>query len=698
MSALSVGLWTVLVATAAPAPAVTAADVAGRYRGAIETPGTPLAIDLAFEQKNGVLNGTIDITAQNIRGMALGAVKLTGDVLSFTLPGIPGDPTFTGTVLKTELRGNFTQGGQTLAWSVKRLRPADAVEPHLKDWDALVAAAIKDFNVAGVGMAVVKDGEVVLARGYGLRDVEKKLPVTGKTLFAIGSCTKAFTTATMARLSEEGRLDWDAPVQRYLPGFTLKDEYAASHLTPRDMVSHVSGLPRHDLSWYNNLTLTREEVVKRLAFLPPNKSFRQEWQYNNLMFMAAGHLVEKISGKSWEANVKERLFTPLGMTRSNFSVKDMAKDADHAEPYNERKDVLQKVPFRDITTAGPAGSINSSAEEMGRWVAMLLNGGTFNKTKVLSTTSVTDLFTPRAIIQSPPEDATVPLSAYASGWGVDAYRGHRRVHHSGGIDGFVTLVTLFPDDNLGVVVFINTIGSGSGLTNVLTKTLADRVLGLPQRDWMKEALEKRTRSKALEKESKANKAGARITGTNPSRAVEGFAGRYGNPGYGEVDITFKDGTLTAVYNGIRMPLEHWHYDVFRAAEQKEEPEFEGMLFTFRTSSAGDVDAVEVPMEPLTAPISFARGADPRLQDAAFLARLAGPYELMGKTLTVEVRGKTLFLVGSTGAATELVAQQGLSFQLKGISMVRLTFVLGQSGPASEIKISDPDGMVAAKRK
>lgn len=677
--------------------ALTPGDLAGRYKGAITLPGAPLDIAVKLETTGGALRGFIDIPAQKVSGMALTEVALANDTLTFAMPGIPGNPRFEGKATKDGVEGTFTQGTGSFPFVLRRANPRDDMAPHLADWDAFVNGALKAWSVPGVAMAVVKDGEVVLAQGWGLRDVEKNLPVTPRTLFAIGSSSKAFTTAVMASLADEGRMDWDTPVQTYLPAFRLQDEYASTHITPRDLVTHLSGMPRHDNVWYNNLTLTRDEAVARLAYLPPNKSFRQQWQYNNLMFMAAGSVVEHISGKSWEANVRERLFSPLRMVRSNFSVKDSQKDPDHAEPYQEKKDVLLHRPFRDITTAGPAGSINSSAEEMARWVLLHLQGGTVDGTRILSAGALSELHTPRAVMPAPSDEPAVPLMTYAPGWMVDVYRGHRRIHHGGNIDGFSAQVQFFPDAGLGLVVLANK-NAVNRFIGVLANTLSDRTLGLPTRDWNKEGLERRERGKALEKESDSNKAALRVTGTVPSHKVADYAGRYVHKGYGTLDVLHKDGQLTAVFNGIRMPLEHWNYDVFRSAEQKEEPDFEGLRFTFSTSSTGELDGVSVPLEPTLPDIRFERAADPRLEDPAFLKLLAGDYELAGKPVKVDVRGKTLTLAGPGSPPTDLVPSRGLAFTVKGFSILRVDFVLGADGRASELRISDPDGSVTARRK
>ncbi len=236
-------------------------------------------------------------------------------------------------------------------------------EKALAGFDKFVADAIEAWEVPGLAMAVVVDGEIVLAQGFGWRDVDNKLPVTSQTLFAIGSCGKAFTSLVIGTLVDQGQVDWDTPVKDYIPGFRLYDPTASELLTPRDMLTHRCGLPRHDRLWLNNGS-SREEIVNRLAFLEPNETLRAKFQYNNLMYVLAGCLIERLTDGTWEEAVHQRIFQPLGMKRSNFSVLDSQNDADFALPYTEKDNGIQPTSFRDLGLIGPAGGINSSVEDM----------------------------------------------------------------------------------------------------------------------------------------------------------------------------------------------------------------------------------------------------------------------------------------------------------------------------------------------
>src|SRR6266567_9325703 len=220
-------------------------------------------------------------------------------------------------------------------------------KPGLDGIDAFADQALKDWKCVGFAIAVIQDGKVILSKGYGLRDLKHNQPVTPKTLFAIGSSTKSFTVTSLGVLADQGKLDWDKPLHEYLPDFRLMDQFATERMTPRDLVTHRSGLPRHDLVWYNS-PFSRKELFERLRFLEPSKDFRTTFQYQNLMFMTAGYLAARLSDMSWESYVHKVVFDPLGMATSNFSVTDSQKSSDYSLPYTVTKEEIAEIPFRNI--------------------------------------------------------------------------------------------------------------------------------------------------------------------------------------------------------------------------------------------------------------------------------------------------------------------------------------------------------------
>ena len=565
-------------------------------------------------------------------------------------------------------------------------RSVAAAKEPLGGFDSFVNQALPAWEVPGLAIAVVKNGQVILAKGFGFRDVEKKLPVTPKTLFAIGSCSKAFTTFLMGTLVDQGKLDWDKPVRTYLPEFRLHDRVASELITPRDLVTHRSGLPRHDLLWYN-ASLTRKQIVDRLPYLEPSETFRSKFQYNNLMYLTAGYLVERLTGQSWEDAVRARIFTPLGMTGSNFSVSDSQKAPDFARPYADRDDKVVAIPFRDISTIGPAGSINSNVADMARWLIVHTHKGKIDGKQIVSAAVLADIQTPHMTTGVPGERKEIAPAGYALGWDVDDYRGHRRVHHGGAIDGFIAATTLFPDDDIGMIVLANK--GGTALPEMVTRHAADKLLGLPSIDWAGEALGKRAKNKAAAKEAKTKKDTLRRPGTTHAHNLEEYAGEYEHPGYGIVKIELRDGKLNFAYNNIEAPLEHWHFEVWSALKNPKDPALEDQKVQFLGNVKGDVDSLAVSFEPGLKPIVFARRPDGRLSDPEYLKRFTGEYELAGRTMRVSLKGNALMLDSQGSGPREHSCRTGMiGFTVKGQAGTAMRFVSEQDQPASELAPRD----------
>jgi CubicO group peptidase (beta-lactamase class C family) len=675
-----------------------APTIEGHWQGAVEIPGSKLGIYVDFTAKDGGWSGDISIPAQNAKDLPLQDVKLDGAKVSFAIAGIPGDPKFSGTIAEDgkAIAGDFTQGGQTFPFQLQSApAPSDAAQQALEGYDELVEQALREFEVPGAAVAVVVDGKVVLSKGYGLRDLDKKTQVTSKTLFAIGSATKAFTTFVMGQLVDEGELDWDKPVTGFLPGFRLQDRTATELITPRDLVTHRSGLPRHDLLWYN-AKLSRREMVERLPYLEPNQTLRAKFQYNNAMFLTAGYLVEHITGKSWEDNVRQRVFEPLGMERSNFSVLDSQKSDDFAQPHSERKDKLQTIPFRVITNVGPAGSINSCVEDMARWLLLHLGSGKFGETSLIQPATLADMHSPQMPTGDSVERPEISQASYGLGWFVDTYRGHKRLHHGGGIDGFITMVTLLPQDGIGVVAFINR--DGVNLPELLVRHALDRLLKLEPIDWKGEALARRTKGKEAQKEAKSKKESARKRGTKPAHKLEEYAGRYEHPGYGTLLVEQRDGRLEMTYNEIVSPLEHWHYEAFNVAEGAKDPVFENLKLLFQTDVKGNVAALAVPFEPQVEDIVFQRRPDDRLSDPEYLGRFTGDYELAGDVFTVGLSGNVLTLNIPGQPQYHLVPGLGGEFTVKEYSIVSLSFQTDDKGNVTALQLNQPEGVYTARCK
>jgi CubicO group peptidase (beta-lactamase class C family) len=671
----------------------------GHWEGAIKLPTGALNFSVDFTvAADGKFAATITIPQQNARDLPLANVGFDNGEVTFALPNIPGDPKFRGK-LSTDgqkIEGTFSQGGANFPCDLERKAdPVAAAKESLAGFDDVVTGAMKKFEVPGMAIAIVKNKEVIYAKGFGLRDVEKQLPVTPDTLFAIGSSSKAFTTFVLGTLVDEGRIEWDKPARNYIPWFKLFDPSMTERLSVRDLVTHRSGLPRHDLVWYNNFDASRESLVRKLAYLEPSADLREKWQYNNLMYLTAGYLTEVITGKSWEDAVRDRALNPLGMKRTNFSVNDSQKDGDFAQPYGKRGDKIQRLPFRPITNIGPAGSINSSVNEMARWVIVHLNGGKYGDKKIAEAATVDDMHRPYMTTGASSEFPEIVGGEYALGWFVDTYRGHRRVQHGGNIDGFSANVVLFPKDGVGMVVLTNL--NGTPLRDMITQVAADRLFKLSHVDWITQTAGRLAMLEQAGKEGEKKKEITRAQGTQMSHQLGDYAGDYEHPGYGVLKVELREGKLEATFNNIATPLEHWHYDTFNGGRAKD-PVFNNMKYTFQTDVNGYVAKVSAQFESSVKEIVFAKKPDARLFDPAYLSRYAGAYDLMGQTINVSLKGAALVAVIGGQPPVDLVPTLGGDFSLKQVQVVSLHFIMDDKGNAASFELRQPGTVLTAKRK
>lgn len=681
-----------------PALAVAPEVIKGEWQGEIAVPGSPLAITVALSQDaQGKWHGTVDIPAQKAFKLLLEAITVKDDAVGFTIAGIPGKPTFSGKLdAKGELKGSFTQSGQEMTFKLHKPTPTTVpVGDPLKTLEPLFERELKNWQVPGMAIAIVQNGQVIFSKGFGVRDLDQKQPVTPDTLFAIGSTTKAFTALLLGQLVEEGKLEWNKPLKHYLPDFVLKDPMATNLMTARDLLNHISGLPRHDLMWYGS-AFTRQELYERLRYLEPSASFRETFQYQNLMFMTAGLLAEKITGQKWEELVQQRILTPLGMTQSNFSVAAMQQSPSFAWPYKRQQQQVQKMAFRNINAIGPAGSINASITDMAKWVQFHLGAGEIKGKKLISLSGLRALHTPQVVASGLGSFPEIPYSLYSNGWVITPYRGRTVVEHGGNIDGFSAQVGLIPDLNVGVVILTNQ--NASVVPQVLAYAVYDAFMQLPPVDW---STRFKSKIEALEKSPKtANQAEElRAKGTKPTHLLADYAGQYSHPGYGTVKITLPKDDLALSFNEQEGKLEHWHYDVFRLQAKDGNPFT--VLMQFHYNNEGDIDSLTIPMEMATDPILFKRLPDPQLTSVPFLKTLTGTYQLtepavvpvtvslVGETLQIEVKGQPAYvLVPKPGKNT---------FKFRDLPGFQIRFVV-EGNQVKRLLFLQPNGIFAAIKK
>lgn len=582
-----------------------------------------------------------------------------------------------------------------LAVTCSALAQPKDLDKKLKGFDPFVAKVMNDWKVPGMAVAIVYKDKVVYAKGYGYRDVENKLPATAETLFAIGSCTKAFTAATVCLLQEDDKIELDKPVRTYLPTLTLADEYVSANITPRDLLCHRSGLPRHDFMWYGS-SFSRKQLFDGLRHLEFNKPFRSTFQYQNLMFMTAGYLVEEMSGKTWEGFTRERILDPLAMKATNFSVAEMASANDRAIGYTENDEKVEVIPYRNIDAVGPAGSINSNVREMGNWITMLINGGKFGGKQVLSATTVREVQKP--IITTP---ASIPLQytensygMYGLGWFINTYRGSTRVEHGGNIDGFSASVCFLPYDSIGVVVLTNMNGTASPA--IIRNNILDRMLGLSPIDWNKRLLDEVKKAKDTNKNLKKDEDGTRVKDTSPSHVLKDYTGSFSHPAYGTLTISIERDSLLADFHGLTSIFRHYHYDVFEGVGK---PYFTGQKINFLTNLAGEIDRLEVKIEPAVKDIVFSRVPELKEVETSVLESYAGEYDFGGMVAKVFIKGEstlTLFVPGQP--EYELVPVKEHEFKIKILDGFTIKFDVDTSGKVAELISIQPNGTFRARRK
>ena len=481
------------------------------------------------------------------------------------------------------------------------------------DLDAWVTRAMTAFEVPGVSLAVVKDGRVVVAKGYGVRKLGAPDPVDARTLFGIASNTKVFTATALGILVDEGRVRWDAPVIDYLPWFQMSDPYVTREMTVRDLLVHRSGLGlgAGDLLWWPASTYDRKEIARRLRYLPLATSFRSAYAYDNVLYLVAGEIIEAVSGRSWEDFVQSRILAKVGMTTSNVRHSDATKAGNVATPHAAVDGKVRAIAPFDSDNTNPAGGINSNADDMAKWLLVQLAEGQLADGSALvkpaTARQLGTLVTPIPIGQGAPElrDLRPAFNGYGLGLGVRDYRGHKLLTHTGGLPGYVSKVAMIPDARLGIAILTNQ-ESGAAFEAIADHVM-DAYLGAQTSDWIAayQAIEKR--GAAANASSAQAAASARAAGSQPSLPLQAYAGKYRDAWYGDITIALlraegasagqaqSGAGLTIKFD--RTPLltgamEHWQHDTFVAKWTDRELRADAFV-TFALTPDGKIDTVKM---------------------------------------------------------------------------------------------------------
>ena len=576
---------------------------------------------------------------------------------------------------------------------------------RLKDIEKDLNAILDITQAPGFAVAITEGDKIIYSKGFGYSDYENKILADENTLFAIGSSSKAFTSALLGQLRNEEKLSFDDSPIKYIPELRFYNEEMNNNIIIKDLMCHRTGLPRHDFSWYIFPSQNKDSLLLRVQHHEPFTGVRQQWHYNNFMFLTQGVITERITGKTWEENLAERFFGPLNMSRTGAHINDLKESENTALGYQlENDSIISKMDYYDISGMSPAGSINSSVRDMSNWMIAWLNDGKYNDQEVLPPSYINEALSSQMIVGSGYPDDEFPdmhLSNYGYGWFISSYRGHYRAQHGGNIDGFSANVALFPSDSLGIVVLTNQ--NASSVPNLVRNTIADRMLKTDKTDWAKRFKERQEKNKADQAETESNSASSKTANTKPSHILHEYTGTYSNPGYGEFEITTKNDSLFAQLPLVDLYLSHYHYDVFEPFEIKEDgidtTGAGGLKVNFASNDAGDISHASMKLEAMIDPIKFTRAPKSIDVDKATLDRYVGEYELAGMAIKVYTKNDTTLYVFVAGQPEyELVATSIHKFNFKALEGFKVEFTEADDQSIKEMTLIQPNGTFKTTRK
>lgn len=568
------------------------------------------------------------------------------------------------------------------------------IQKKLVGFDKEMEANLKSWNMPGVGVGIVKNGKLVFFKGYGYRDYDKKLPITVNTLFQIASNTKLFTATAIGLLVNEGKLDWDKPVKTFVPSIQFYNNELNNTITIRDMLSHRTGVTRHDLIWYK-ADFTRTELFDKLKYLEPVQPLRQGFLYNNLMYAASGHIINLIEGKTWETYVQEKLLNPLKMNNTVFSINDMQKQSDYFVPYNERRDttILYKIAYNNETDGvGPCGSIISNINDLSHWLGALMNKGMYEGKQVI----------PEAIVNATKEPTIIEHNylldqgytevlnpVYGMGRESLVYRGHQLILHGGDLNGIHSQISYMPQDSIGVIVFV--IGDHSMRYNSIMYNVYEHLLGLSITPWCERGLKNRDAAKKQGKEGRAKANQGQVKGTSPSHPLSDYLGDFENNAYGIINVAKKDTQMTFTLHNIHLPMHHFHYDRFDTNNDEEDGFYS---LNYQTNPQGEVDRFVVSLDE--GEVTFMKKADINLSTVETLTKYTGVYKIGSNKENVALKNKNhLFIIGEPDL--ELIPYKPNIFKTKQYADLTIEFVL-ENGKVIAMKQKDGSGEYEIKKE
>ena len=574
------------------------------------------------------------------------------------------------------------------------------LDKRLKGLDSELEKVLKKLEEPGFAIAIVENDQILYSKGFGYRDYENKIKVDSNTLFAIGSATKSFTSSLLGVLREDEKLDFeDSPID-HINELRFYNSQMNDVISIRDMMSHRTGLPRHDASWYFFPTFSKDSLVSRVKHHKPFTSVRNKWWYNNFMFMLQGVIAERITNKTWSENIKEMIFDPLGMTRSNTSIAELENSENAAFGYSQD---FKKMDYYKIAGMGPAGSINSSVNEMSKWLITWINKGEYKGKKILPPNYTEEAISSQSVVVANLPDEDNPglhLTNYGYGWFLSSYKGHYRVEHGGNIDGFSTSAAFYPSDKVGIIVLSNQ--NASNTPSIVRNIISDRMLDVKKTDWLKYHFDKLKEAELIQKELDKNEDSDKIKGTNPSRSMNEYEGEYTNLGYGTFDISMKNDSLFMKIPNKTFWLSHHHYDTFLPYELKNGKvnlEDKSVIFiTFSADQLGEIKKLSTGLEPaIEEPIYFDRKIKTIEIETSELDKYVGDFKFMKNMCKTYLKDDVLyvFIAGQPEHKLNPIGKHLFSFEkLEGY---KVKFDVSKNEKVTHISFIQPNGTFRYKK-
>ncbi len=584
------------------------------------------------------------------------------------------------------------------------LLSGQTTDSRLKGIDTVLQKVLETWKAPGFAVAVVEKNKIVYAAGFGYSNLEDKQKVTPNTLFQIGSCTKAFTAGILGILEEEGKVDLDDSPRKYVPYLKFYNEEMDNFVVIKDLIRHSTGLPRHDYAWYLFPGADKDSLLMRVAHHEPFEHVRASWYYNNFMYLAQGVIAEKVTSKTWEEQIKTRFFQPLNMNRSNVSVGELKRADDKATGYQTMPDgKIERMDYYPIMGMAPAGSLNSSVNDMTNWLIMWINGGKYQDKVILPASYVIEAMSSQMVVNGglpTQEHPDIHFANYGYGWFLTSYKGHYRVEHGGNIDGFSASTCFFPMDSIGIVVLTNQ--NGSRIPSIFRNIIADKMLKVEEYDWNNQLKAELDTALAQEQRAVQDVTTQKKLGTQPSHILQDFVGSYAHPGYGTFELEVHKDSLIAQFPTKRFWLRHFHYNIFEFLELTlsgvDSIITEGTKLNFTTNLLGDISSAEFELEPTVKPIVFKRTPKSITLTPESLSAYVGTYLISNVETKFYIKNTNVLYASVQGQPEyELIAIDKHQFLFKILEGYKIKFEEA-NGKIVAVEFIQPNGTFKAIRK